>query len=51
MLNDTLAKYSDIILKANDVKHHLTHMQPDLMIIKPPKAEMKTYFFKWENTW
>jgi hypothetical protein len=30
------------ILKANDVKHHISQMQPDLMILKAPKRKMKT---------
>jgi hypothetical protein len=33
------------ILKANDVKHHISQMQPDLMILKAPKREMKAWVF------
>jgi hypothetical protein len=34
------------ILKANDLKHHIIEMQPDLMIFKAPKREMKTWGFQ-----
>jgi hypothetical protein len=33
------------ILKANNVKHHVSQMQPDLMILKAPKCEKKTLGF------
>jgi hypothetical protein len=35
------------ILKANDVKHHIIQMQPDLMILKASKREMKHGVFTW----
>jgi hypothetical protein len=37
-----LGKSFGHILKANDVKHHIRQIQPDLMILKSPKREMKT---------
>jgi hypothetical protein len=30
------------ILKANEVKHHISQMQPDLMILRAPKRDVKT---------
>jgi hypothetical protein len=33
------------ILKANDVKHHISQIHPDLMILKASKREMKTWVF------
>jgi hypothetical protein len=33
-------------LKANDMKHHISQMQPDLTILKATKQEMKTRFYK-----
>jgi hypothetical protein len=36
-----LSKLFGHILKANDGKHHITQMQPDLIILKAPKREMK----------
>jgi hypothetical protein len=41
LLNDILTKVL-VIMKANDVKHHISQMQPDLMILKALKREMKT---------
>jgi hypothetical protein len=40
-----LGKIFGHILKANDVKHHISQIQPDLMILKAPKREMKTPLF------
>jgi hypothetical protein len=39
-----LVKSFGHILKANDVKHHISQIQPDLMILKAPKREMKYGF-------
>jgi hypothetical protein len=33
------------ILKAYDVKHRISQMQPDLMVLKAPKCEVKTPLF------
>jgi hypothetical protein len=33
------------ILKDYDVKHHIGQIQPDLVILKAPKREMKTPLF------
>jgi hypothetical protein len=33
------------ILKAYDLKHHISQIQPDCMILKAPKREMKTRVF------
>jgi hypothetical protein len=33
------------MLKANDVKYHISQMQPDLMILKAPKREVKIWGF------
>jgi hypothetical protein len=35
-------KFFGHILKTHDVKHHISQIQPDLMILKAPKREMKT---------
>jgi hypothetical protein len=40
-----LGKRFGHILKANDVKYHIRQIQPDLMILKAPKREMKTPLF------
>jgi hypothetical protein len=40
-----LGKSFGHILKANDVKHHISQMQPDLTILKAPKREMETWDF------
>jgi hypothetical protein len=40
-----LGKSFGHILKANDVKHHISQMQPDWMTLKAPKREMKTPLF------
>jgi hypothetical protein len=31
-----------LILKANDMEHHISQMQPDLMILKASKRYLKT---------
>jgi hypothetical protein len=36
-----LSKSFRQILKANDVKHYISQMQPDLTILKSSKREMK----------
>jgi hypothetical protein len=33
------------ILKANDMKHHISQMQPDMTILNALLREMKTYVF------
>jgi hypothetical protein len=33
------------ILKAKGVKHHISQIQPDLMILSAPKQEMKSWVF------
>jgi hypothetical protein len=38
-----LGKTFGPILKANYVKYHVSLTQPDLMILKAPKREMKTW--------
>jgi hypothetical protein len=30
-------------MKANDVKHHISQRQPNLMILKEPERELKTW--------
>jgi hypothetical protein len=40
-----LGKSFGHILKAYDVKHHISQMQPDLIILKAPKREMKILVF------
>jgi hypothetical protein len=40
-----LGKIFGHILKAYDVKHHVSQIQPDLMILKEPKREMKAPLF------
>jgi hypothetical protein len=47
-----LGKIFGRILKAYDVKHHMSQSQTDWMILKAPKREMKTplfYHFKKPN--
>jgi hypothetical protein len=40
-----LCKSFGHILKVNDVKHHISRIQPDLTILKAPKREMKIWSF------
>jgi hypothetical protein len=40
-----LGKSFGHILKAYDVKHHISQIQPDLTILKAPKREMKSWVF------
>jgi hypothetical protein len=36
-------KIFEYILKANDLKHQISQIQPDLMILKAPKRDIKTW--------
>jgi hypothetical protein len=40
-----LGKSFGHILKANDMKHHISQLQPDLIILNAPYREMKTWGF------
>jgi hypothetical protein len=40
-----LSKNFGHILKANDIKHHISQIQPYLTILMAPKREMKTKLF------
>jgi hypothetical protein len=40
-----LGKSFGHILKAEDAKHRISQMQPDLTILKAPKQEMVIVFF------
>jgi hypothetical protein len=42
MLTDTQAENFGYILRANDMKHLIGQIQPDLMILKAPNRVMKT---------
>jgi hypothetical protein len=41
-----LGKSFGHFLKANDVRYHISQIQPDLMILTAPKREMKTRVFE-----